>query len=369
MTGLYVHIPYCINKCPYCDFVSFDDKPYYIDDYLGAVADELRYYCNNFDIAPETLFIGGGTPTSLNPGRLDFLFANIFFYSAKKNFKEITIEANPDTLTFKKAKVLKANTNRVSLGAQSFDGETLKILGRTHTPEKIKEAFSLLKEAGIENINIDIMYGIPGRTPEDVLKDIEKASELQPAHISFYMFTLYEHTEFYRRNPALPDDKTVEKMYFEGVKLLEKKGYRQYEISNFAVPGSECLHNLNYWNSGSYIGLGVSASSYFNGVRRTNVKDIDEYIKRIKENKDPAGFSETPDTETMEKEYIMLKLRTTAGILYENFRERFGFDFEEKYSSIIKKYAGTGHLMADKSGVCISMKGMPVSNSIISDFF
>jgi len=282
-TGLYVHVPFCLQKCPYCDFSSFDDNIYYADDYINALSAELEYYKKNYNPVYETLFIGGGTPPRPSEKQLDYLFASVYRCAERKNLKEITIEANPETLTGKKARVLKINADRVSMGAQSFNNKFLKELGRVHDSAAVLKAADILKQNGIDNFNIDLMFGIPGQAVTDVIYDIKAAVKLNPSHISFYMLTLYENTP-YAESAKPPQDSILAQMYEKGVEALEAEGYRQYEISNFAKPGKKCLHNLNYWGMGHYIGIGTSASSYFDGKRYTNIKDVAEYIKRMKQN-------------------------------------------------------------------------------------
>lgn len=372
-TGLYIHIPFCVQKCGYCDFYSCDDKFYYIDDYIEAAIKELKYYKNKYDIEFSTLFIGGGTPTVLTEKQLDSLFTGIYSLYPKKNFKEITIEANPETITDKTAKVLAANVNRVSMGAQSFDDNILKTLGRVHNSVKIKEAFALLRENNINNINLDLMYGIPGQNVSMVISDIEEASSMGAEHISFYMFTPYPETPIGKLIESgglkLPSDDDITDMFITGAGFLEGNDYKQYEIANFCKDGKECIHNLNYWDSGKYIGIGTAAASYFDGLRYVNLKNIEDYIKQLKKNDDPAETSEkiTPDMEL--KEFIMLKLRTVAGINKADFKERFGYDFDGRFGKIIERPLKGGLLTDNPEVIALTRKGMMVSNTVIALFF
>jgi oxygen-independent coproporphyrinogen-3 oxidase len=372
MPGLYIHIPFCLQKCPYCDFFSCDDRMYLADDYLECLMRELRVFIDKYDPLFETLFIGGGTPASLTEKQLDFLFSGIYALVPKKKLKEITIEANPETLTEKKAKVLAADTTRLSMGAQSLNDKILKILGRIHDAKTVSKAVSIAREQGMSNINIDLMYGIPGQSVKEALQDIKSAAGSGIEHISFYMLTVYEGTPFYARHDGgrgMPKDKEIEEMYVEGIKSLEAAGFLQYEISNFAGPGKECLHNKNYWDSGEYAGLGASASSFFSGSRYTNVKSIEEYIKRMKKNGEPAEFTEKITPEISLKEHIMLKLRTKTGINLREFRDKFGFDFAAKYSNIIGKFKEQGLMLADDSGARLTVRGFLLSNMVIREFF
>ncbi|HDQ26439.1 MAG TPA: radical SAM family heme chaperone HemW [bacterium] len=369
MAGLYIHIPFCEKKCGYCDFYSVDNGHYLIDDYINSLKQELRYYREKYNPSYNTIYIGGGTPTSLSEKQLDYLFTVLFADSPKKNFKEITIEANPETITEKKAKVISLNATRASIGGQSFSSSVLKNLGRIHSAEKTAEAVSLLREKGVGNLNIDLMSGVPGQDAECVINDIKKAAALEPGHISFYMFTAYEGTRFFKEAQGKEADGESPEMYIKGAGALEAAGYRRYEISNFALPGKECVHNMNYWQGGSYIGIGAAASSFFEGSRYTNVKDVEKYIKLIKAGSDPAEIAEKPSKEELVREFIMLGLRMRIGIDEREFRERFKFDFYGKYSKIIDDLEAREMLEKKDGFISLTLKGVLVSNSVISDFF
>jgi oxygen-independent coproporphyrinogen-3 oxidase len=366
MSGLYVHIPFCIQKCDYCDFYSEDDKNYLIQDYLQAVIKELQKYKYQYNPVFDTLYIGGGTPTSISEKFLDFLFSSIFSIYPKSCFKEITIEINPETLTEKKTKVISLNVTRASVGAQSFNDDLLKILNRVHNSETIKKAIGLLRQYDINNINIDIMFGIPQQKPDDALNDLKQTIDLKPSHISYYMLTLYKNTKMY--GYKLPDDKLIEDMYLKGVDFLNKNGFIQYEISNFCQKGKECIHNLNYWNIGQYIGVGASASSYYNNERYTNIKSIAGYINKINKDEKVIDFVEKYTEDKKLKDYIILKLRTTKGILYDDFKEKFKFDFKEKYSNIIDKLVKAGLSKEEKNSFSLTERGFIVSNKILQEF-
>jgi oxygen-independent coproporphyrinogen III oxidase len=373
MTGLYIHIPFCVKKCPYCDFSSFDDIAYLADDYIECVLKELKYYKNNFDIEFNTLFIGGGTPAILTEKQLDSLFTGIYSMIERKKLKEITIEVNPETVTDKKAKIFEANANRVSMGCQSFHDKFLEKLSRIHNAGAIYKAYVILRKNNIKNINFDLMYGIEGQSTVDVLHNIGEIVKLKPEHVSFYMLTIYNHTEFGRLFGAgelvLPHDDVIEHMYERGAQALEDAGYKQYEISNFAMPGKQCIHNLNYWKPGEYAGLGSSAASYFMETRYTNESSPAVYIKKIKEGLDPADFSEKIDAEKKRKDYIMMRLRTKAGLNYAEFMEIFKFDFMAKYSNIIGKMKAEGLAEDENTALSLTRKGFLISNEIIERFF
>src|ERR1035437_2316809 len=373
MLGLYIHIPFCVKKCPYCDFSSFDDVMYLADDYIDSILKELKYYKNNFDIEYDTLFIGGGTPTILSEKQLDSLYTAVYSLVERNKVTEITIEVNTETITDKKAKILEANVNRVSMGCQSFHDKVLEKLCRIHGVDAIYKAYDILRKNNIKNINFDLMYGIEGQSTVDVLQNIAEAVRLKPEHVSFYMLTIYNHTEFGRLalsgEMVLPHDDIIEHMYERGAQALEKAGYRQYEISNFALPDRQCRHNLNYWKPGEYIGIGSSAASYFRQARYSNTEAPSEYIKRIRAGKDPADFTEKIDEEKKKKDYIMMRLRTKDGLDYAEFKAIFKFDFISKYSSIIGKLKTEGLAENEDTVLSLTRKGFLLSNEIIQQFF
>lgn len=369
MTGLYVHIPFCLQKCNYCDFYSEDDRNYLINDYIEALIKELKKYKSDFNPCFDTLYIGGGTPTSLSEKFLDYIFSGIFSIYPKTGFKEITIEANPETINEKKAKVISLNVTRVSVGAQSFNNNFLKLLNRIHNADSVKRAIVILRQHEIKNINIDILMGIPGQTQQDVFDDIRKAVDLTVQHISFYILTVYNGTEFANKyRNKMPDDSLIEEMYLGGVDMLQKNGFIQYEISNFSIPGKICIHNQNYWNLGEYTGIGASASSFFNNKRYTNIKSIESYIEKIKKNEIPVCFEEELTEDKQLKDYIIMKLRTVAGINIKEFEEKFKFNFIEKYSNIIDKLIKDGYMKETKDTFVLSPKGFLVSNKILQEF-
>ncbi len=373
MPGLYVHIPFCIKKCPYCDFSSFDDILYLADDYIECVLRELRHYKNNFGIEFDTLFIGGGTPTVLTEKQMDSLFTGIYSIIDRKKLREITMEVNPETVTEKKARILEANAGRVSMGCQSFHDKFLEKLCRIHSAESIYKAYDILRKHNIKNINFDLMYGIEGQSTADVLHNIGEIVKLKPEHVSFYMLTVYSHTEFGRLSERgemeLPHDEVIGHMYERGAQALEAAGYAQYEISNFALPGKQCKHNLNYWKPGEYIGIGSSAASYFKQSRFSNVESPADYIKKIKAGEDPAGFTEKIDDEKKKKDYIMMRLRTKDGLDYAGFKSIFEFDFPAKYSNMIGKLKAEGLAENIDTALSLTRKGFLLSNEIIKQFF
>ncbi len=366
MSGLYIHIPFCKKKCPYCDFISFDNKTYLIDEYIDALYKELLLYINQNNFNFETLYIGGGTPSFLSLKQIKRLFDLLYSVINKEKLREITIEVNPGTIDKSKAEVISENVNRVSLGMQSFNNNTLKILGRIHKSRENYLTFEIFKKAGINNINIDLMYGICDQNINDVLDDLKKTIKLNPEHISFYLFTIHEK-KF--KGKKLPDDDLIADMYFKGIKKLRKHGFVHYEISNFAKKNYFCQHNMNYWNLNEYLGVGVSASSFINNKRFTNTKNLKYYLKSINNNKLPVVYKENITYQTKIKEYIMLKLRTKDGIDNENFHTNFKFDFYVRYSNIIGKLVSEKYMKISGNRIALTEKGFLMSNEIINKFF
>ncbi|MDE6598116.1 MAG: radical SAM family heme chaperone HemW [Clostridia bacterium] len=368
MAGIYVHIPFCKSKCRYCDFASFPDKLCYAESYMACVyremakrKDELKNYKFN------TLYIGGGTPSVIDENYIAMLVA-----AAKKNFNlaedaEITIEMNPGTVSEQKIKTYKkCGINRFSVGLQTAIDSQLYDLGRIHTLNDFVTCAKLLKG---ENFSADIMIGLKGQTAEDVQKSIEVAAAFGASHISMYALTPEDGTPIYTDylNGELPDGDEVAALYEAGYKKLKSLGFTRYEVSNFCKEGKESRHNLNYWKRGEYIGFGVSASSFINGVRFTNTFDLDEYFKCILSDSFAVIDSEKIEGEAREEEYIMLALRTSAGIDLENYKKLFGCDFTKKYANTIKKLKDS--LETDGKALKIKDEYLFVQNSIIIEFF
>ncbi len=370
-TGLYVHVPFCVSKCPYCDFHSYQDRLDCAKEYLKALKMEAEYYKKKFSPKFDTAFIGGGTPTVLSEDNLKELFETVSFLTEGSDVVEYTVEANPETVNKSKAEIISRHANRVSIGAQSFNPKLLAELGRIHSAQKTAEAAAFFRDAGINNINFDMMFGIQGQNTADMLKDLEECISLLPSHISFYMLTVYEGTPYYGRyaGKTPSGDELLEKMYERGIKYLEDSGYKRYEISNFAKPGKECIHNINYWNMGEYIGIGSSASSFFMGSRYINAEKPEEYIELVNSGKDPAVFKEKIDKEKAVKETIMLSLRMTRGLDTKKLKEKFGYDIFAVSGERIDYYLNQGLLTKEGDFIRLTNSGMLVSNTVISGLF
>lgn len=378
--GLYLHIPFCLSKCAYCDFYSLPcgqldartqkaDMRRYTDSLMLHMEDYSRP-CGDYIV--ETVFIGGGTPTCMPaPLLLDIID------SAYDNFQiaeeaEFTIEANPATVDRRMLKALRKNgVNRISFGLQSANDDELRGLSRAHNYEDFLESFDDARRAGFDNINVDIMYGIPNQTKESLRATLDRVISLNPEHISFYGLKIEEGTPFARRRDTLilPDEDTECDMYLESIEYLEKAGYRHYEISNFARDGFECKHNLKYWNCEDYLGLGPAAHSYFGGKRFSFKRDIKAYMDALEDPDnavDPLDDSYEVSQNDRSGEYIMLRLRLCDGIDTKEYEKRFGMDFERQYGKYLKLYVENDFMRHDGDSYSFTSKGMYVSNYILS---
>lgn len=374
MLGLYIHIPFCVKKCKYCDFNSFklnvDEKR----KYLNSLIREMELYKQN--IAGKTIdsiFIGGGTPSILNEEEIKLLFQNI-----KKNFQvkddaEITMECNPGTLNLNKLKTMKeCGVNRLSIGLQSVQNNHLEYIGRVHTYEEFEKNYYQAKEVGFENINIDLMYALPNQSKVDWMESLEKVVKLNPTHISAYSLILEENTELFdmyqRREFELLDEDTDIEMYEYTINYLKSNGYNQYEISNYAKDGFECKHNILYWKCEDYIGLGVSASGFLNKIRYSNLCDLDKYEEIIHSGKKPIEWEEKLGIKDEIEENIFLGLRMNEGIKFKDFYEKYNFNFYEKYKDEIEKLKKIKLIEINSDGIRLTQKGREISNSVFVEF-
>lgn len=365
MKGLYIHIPFCIKKCKYCDFNSFSACEKEKAAYLNALFLEMERYSGE---AVNTVFIGGGTPTSLSGEQLEALLQNI-----QKNFViakpcEFTVEANPKTLDEEKLEILKKyGVNRISIGVQSFNDNELLALGRVHTAAEAIETITLAKKY-FDNISIDLMCAIPEQTEESFRKNLEKAFSLETKHISCYSLILEEGTPLYEENEkgnlALPDEDTERRIYDIAVAEMEKHGYLQYEISNFAKAGFESKHNKIYWQCDEYIGVGLSAHSYSDGIRFSNTDNFSSYIK----GEFLSGEREALSKEDKMSEFMFLGLRMREGVSKTEFNKRFSEDLEKVFEKPLSKFKKMGMIEENGDRICLSKKAISVSNQIMCEF-
>ena len=366
---LYIHIPFCVQKCQYCDFLSGPSDQETRGRYIEALLTEIRAVQGIKAYEIVSVFIGGGTPSVLEAEAIASIIETIqkkFYFSPDA---EITIEANPGTVDLAKLKTYRrAGINRLSLGLQSTDPEELKMLGRIHTYKEFLQSYQWAREAGFHNINIDMMFAIPGQTGEAWRSHLRQVAELKPEHISAYSLIIEEGTPFAERELDLPDEDTEYQMYEDTAAVLEEYGYHQYEISNYAKEGYACRHNIGYWRRTEYLGLGLGASSLYEGRRFSNTRDMQEYLgfsgdsERIR--KDITELSLNDQIE----EFMYLGFRMTEGISEIDFEQKFGQKLENIYGSVLKKYKETGFLEKVGTNWRFTRKGIHVSNHILAEF-
>lgn len=368
-TSAYVHIPFCTQICYYCDFSKVFIKNQPVDAYLQALIREFERY----DIKQlRTLYIGGGTPTAITAQQLDYLLTNLTKNLDLSVLEEFTIEANPGDLTEDKIEVLKQSAvNRVSLGVQTFNDKQLKQIGRSHNEAQIYDTIASLKEAGFDNISIDLIYALPDQTMSDVKENVAKALALDIPHLSLYSLILEHHTVFMnkmrRGKLNLPQEDLEAEMFDYIITELEKNGFEHYEISNFTKPGFESRHNLMYWDNAEYYGVGAGASGYVAGVRYRNQGSIQHYLKAVSEGN--ARLSEEVLTkEEMMEEELFLGLRKKSGVSIAKFEERFGISFEERYGQVVAELRQQGLLVPDDEMIRMTKKGLFLGDTVAEKF-
>lgn len=373
---LYVHIPFCVKKCDYCDFLSGPADQETKKAYVQALLAEIKAVSGFQNREISSVFIGGGTPSALSAsdiGRIMKTLGETFHFSEKA---EITIEANPGTLTREKLEVYqKSGINRLSLGLQSADNRELKSLGRIHTFEEFLENYYLARKVGFDNINVDLMSAIPGQSCEGWIRNLRTVAELKPEHISAYSLIIEDGTPFAEQELDLPDEESEYRMYEDTAKILQEYGFYQYEISNYAKVGYECRHNIGYWKRAEYLGLGLGASSLVSGsggddaeYRFNNTRDIREYLQNSSEpDKIRREIEHLSDKEEQE-EFMFLGLRMTGGISEKEFQNCFGKSLDSVYGKVLKKYSAMGFLEKNGSYWYFTRQGIHVSNQILADF-
>lgn len=367
--ALYIHIPFCKKKCLYCDFPSYSGKESLMKDYAKALKKEIIERCSGYII--KSLFIGGGTPSYLDNESLVILLDAIAELNLLKDCEK-TMECNPGTVNESKLELIKKyGINRLSFGLQSTNNRVLQSIGRIHTFEEFKENYYLARKLGFENINIDIMFGLPDVNKEDAKKDIERVIKLNPEHISFYGLIIEEGTPFYsmynKGDLKLPDEEEEREIYNSCRDILEKNGYNQYEISNYSKNNYRCQHNVVYWECREYIGVGVSASSYIDNKRIKNIDSVEKYIKNINQKMDVSITENINCIEDDIEEFMFMGLRMIEGISEEEFKRRFSICIDEIYKDEIKKNIQRGLLIRDKGRIYLTKKGIELSNEVMSD--
>ncbi len=369
--SLYIHIPFCISKCIYCDFNSIVMKSQIVDEYLNAIENELQAINGKYSFT--TVYIGGGTPTVLNEIQLSKLLNIISKHVDVANLKEYTIEVNPGTLSDEKILALKESCiDRISIGIQSFNDKYLKLLGRIHTAKEAKDAFFSLREKGFENISIDLIYGYPTQTLSEWKTDLRECLILDPKHISAYCLTYEQGTPLVGMTDSGKLNKLSEEeelnMYEHTNDFLGNKGYKHYEISNFAKPGKECQHNTVYWENREYIGIGAGAFSYNNGERYCNIKNVKEYISAVESKKNLICFSEKLPQEKRASEILIMALRMTSGISEKEFFNRSGYNLTELFGTQLNILTQAGLINFDDERIKLTRKGLSLADSVMMEF-
>lgn len=364
MKGIYIHIPFCKQKCKYCDFVSYANMEYLQEEYISALIKEAEQYRGE---KADTVFIGGGTPSVLSAVQIKRLADMCFEVFDLQQNCEFTMELNPGTLNNEKIRaMLEGGVNRVSVGVQSFsDGELTKI-GRIHDAKTAYDTVETLNKAGFSNISIDLMTALPGQTPQSLMNTLKTACELPVSHISAYGLIIEKGTrlekEYSMGELNLPDEDTDRDMYANTIEFLQEKGFFQYEISNFAKLGCECRHNIKYWTGEEYIGLGAAAHSYMNGKRFYNVSDVRGYINGAE--KEVILLSDNDRI----AEFMITGLRITRGISEKTFFECFGMPLTAKFGTELERFIKLGLMSYDSGYYRLTREGINVSNSILCEF-
>ena len=368
-TSAYVHIPFCTQICCYCDFSKVFIKNQPVDAYLQALIREFRSY----DITElRTLYIGGGTPTSISAVQLDYLLTELSRDLNLNTLEEFTIEANPGDLTVDKIEVLqKSAVNRVSLGVQTFNDKHLKRIGRSHNEAQIYSTIDALKTAGFQNISIDLIYALPGQTMDDVRSNVAKALSLNIPHLSLYSLILEHHTVFMnkmrRGKLHLPTEDLEAEMFEYIISEMERNGFEHYEISNFTKPGFESRHNLMYWDNVEYYGVGAGASGYLDGIRYRNRGPIQHYLKGVSEGNARLSEEVLSKNEMMEEE-LFLGLRKKEGVSIGKFEQKFGTSFEKRYGQIVQELQSDGLLKENNGFIQMTKKGLFLGDTVAEKF-
>lgn len=368
-SSAYVHIPFCTQICYYCDFSKVFIKNQPVDAYLEHLIQETRSY----EIGKlRTLYIGGGTPTALSAQQLAYLLTELPKVMDLSEVEEFTIEANPGDLDPDKIAVLKdSQVNRVSLGVQTFDNKMLKKIGRSHQEQDIYDNIRHLKQAGFDNISIDLIYALPGQTMDQVKENVAKAIDLDIPHMSLYSLILENHTVFMNRmrrgKLPLPKEELEAEMFEYIIEELEKAGFEHYEISNFSKPGFESRHNLVYWDNAEYYGLGAGASGYVDGIRYKNHGPIRHYLEAVEAGKARITEEHLTLEEKMEEE-LFLGLRKKTGVSKARFEEKFGVSFDQRYGQVVANLTEQGLLVPDDKQVRMTKRGLFLGDNVAEKF-
>lgn len=373
---LYIHIPFCVRKCAYCDFLSFPQTKEVMQQYVEKLTEEIRWAGKHYqNRAISSIFIGGGTPSILEAEQMTAIMQAVRESFNIEETAEISIEANPGTVTEEKLRAYRmVGINRISFGLQSADSKELQLLGRIHTYEEFLESYQMARTCGFDNINVDLMSALPGQTVESWEETLTRVAKLEPEHISAYSLIIEEGTPFYekygeeRGEGLLPDEDSEREMYHRTKAILKYMGYERYEISNYAKPGKECRHNIGYWTGVPYLGLGLGASSYMDGCRFCNDSDLSSYLQQEPGRRvDEIVLTE----QDMQEEYFFVGLRLVKGVSVKGFEERFGVTAESVYPGLMERLVNEGGAEFDGSErdrFRLTEYGMDVSNYIMTLF-
>lgn len=372
--GLYIHIPFCKQKCNYCDFNSGPFRPQDLDSYVMQLKTEAQLYEAKYGrLSIRTVFIGGGTPSVLEPVHIYQLGELIHKHFDLTACVEFTFEANPESVTVEKAEAFKSiGANRVSIGLQTANDDELFAISRIHDWQTFLTAFRTMRQVGFDNINVDLMIGLPGQTPKTYMDSLAKVVQLMPEHLSTYGLILEEGTPLEklvsRGHVQVMDGDSERNLYHESKAFLEALGYELYEISNFSKAGLSCKHNENYWLGGEYVALGVGAHGYLEGLRYENSETRADYGQRLEMGQLPIIASEKIDLLEQEREYMLLALRMTAGVNRKHYINHFGSDPFALYDSVLAQYQAEGLVSQSEDAFFLTEKGMDISNTVIIGF-
>ncbi|APC07702.1 radical SAM family heme chaperone HemW [Neomoorella thermoacetica] len=372
---IYIHIPFCVRKCNYCDFISYPEQsPEVMAVYCRLLEEEMKLAAGTWQPGPAaTVFLGGGTPTILPADLLERILVAVEGYFNRQPEAEVSVEANPGTITLEKLRVLRsAGVNRLSLGVQSFDDRLLKAMGRIHRRRDIYQAYHLARRAGFANINLDLIFGLPGQTLEDWQATLREALALQPEHLAAYSLQVEEDTPWGRLAAAgnlnLPGEELELAMYQEAREKLAAAGYQQYEISNFARPGHRCRHNVTYWLNHPYLGLGAAAASSWRGERWQNYKNLEQYGAALSAGQLPRAEIEVTTPRQQMAETMFMGLRLLAGVNLQAFRQRFGKDAREVYAGEMERLLRAGLVEVRGHHLKLTERGLPLANEVFAAF-
>lgn len=368
--SLYIHIPFCKQKCFYCDFPSYASIDYLREDYVEALCKEIEGKAINYKI--KSIFIGGGTPSYLDTKEIIKVLESINRLNLTENM-EFTMECNPGALEEEKLKaMIDGGVNRISMGLQAVQNSFLKDIGRIHTFNQFEENFNLARKVGFKNINVDLMFGLPNQKVYEWIESLEVIAKLNPEHISAYSLIIEEGTAFYKlwekNKLILPSEDEEREMYSITKSILKKYGYHQYEISNFAREGYECYHNKVYWRNDEYLGIGSASTSFIDNKRIKNIENVKDYIDKIRNNEDVIEDITINTIEDSMEEFVFMGLRMIEGININEFKERFGVTIESIYKNVIDININKNLLVLKNDKISLTEKGIELSNSVMSDF-